>query len=132
MFAQMQRARRDEALGTCRRGRALFPDDVELRFREGVLLQELGRPAEAERAYLDVLDNHEERHFGSVDRALKGFKTRQNLAVLYTDMGKLAEAEGLWREVIREVPGYRAGWRGLGDALCGSASVTRRWRSRRN
>jgi hypothetical protein len=80
----MQQARRDEALATCRRGLGLFPDDVELRFCEGVLLQELGHPAEAERAYLDVLNNHEERHFSSVDRALKGFKTRQNLAVLYS------------------------------------------------
>jgi tetratricopeptide (TPR) repeat protein len=117
MFAQIQCARSDAAIATCRRGRALFRDYAELRFREGVLLQELGRMAEAERAYLDVLDNHEERHFASIDRGLKGFKTRQNLAVLYTDMGRHEEAERQWREVIREVPGYRAGWRGLGDAL---------------
>jgi tetratricopeptide (TPR) repeat protein len=117
MFAQMQCGRSDAAIATCRRGRGLFPDDAELRFREGGLLQELGRMAEAERAYLDVLNNHEERHFASIDRGLKGFKTRQNLAVLYTDMGRHEEAERHWREVLREVPGYRAGWRGLRDAL---------------
>jgi GT2 family glycosyltransferase/tetratricopeptide (TPR) repeat protein/2-polyprenyl-3-methyl-5-hydroxy-6-metoxy-1,4-benzoquinol methylase len=117
MFAQMQTGRRDEARATCRRGRALFPDDIELRFREGVLLHDTGYLAEAERAYMGVLNNHEERHFASLDRGIKGFKSLQNLAVLYTDMGRFAEAERVWREVIRQVPTYRAGWRGLGDAL---------------
>jgi tetratricopeptide (TPR) repeat protein len=32
-------------------------------------------------------------------------------------MDDLTEAERQWREVTREVPGYRAGWRGLGETL---------------
>jgi tetratricopeptide (TPR) repeat protein len=59
----------------------------------------------------------DERHFSSVDRALRGFKARQNLAVLANDMGDLAEAERQWREVVREVPRYRQGWRGLGETV---------------
>ena len=98
--------------------RALFPRDTELRFREGVLLHELGRLNEARQAYLDVMNHSgEERHFSSVDRALTGFKARQNLAVVANDMGDLAEAERQWREVVREVPRYRQGWRGLGETL---------------
>src|ERR1700679_1378599 len=80
--------------------------------------QDQGRLDEARRAYLDVLNHHgEERHFSSVDRALTGYKTRQNLAVLALDMGDLADAEQHWREVVRAVPFYRHGWRGLSETL---------------
>jgi GT2 family glycosyltransferase/tetratricopeptide (TPR) repeat protein/2-polyprenyl-3-methyl-5-hydroxy-6-metoxy-1,4-benzoquinol methylase len=117
VYAEMRLGRGQEALRTCRRGRELFPADAELRFREGVLLHELGRPEEAVRAYRDVLENREERHFASVDRGLAGFKARQNLAVVFTDMGRLAEAEREWRNVVSEMPAHRAGWRGLGEIL---------------
>jgi GT2 family glycosyltransferase/tetratricopeptide (TPR) repeat protein/2-polyprenyl-3-methyl-5-hydroxy-6-metoxy-1,4-benzoquinol methylase len=117
VYAEMRLGYREQALATCRQGRSLFPRDVELQFREGVVLHELGRLAQARRAYLGVLENHEERHFASVDRALTGFKARQNLAVVAGDMGDLAEAERQWRHVTREVPHYRPGWRGLGETL---------------
>ncbi len=89
VYAEMRLGHREQALETCRRGRGLFPRDVELRFREGVLLHELGRLAEAKRAYLEVLGNGEERHFTSVDRGLNGFKARQNLAVVASRDGRL-------------------------------------------
>jgi O-antigen biosynthesis protein len=117
VFALMKLRRHQEALETCRQGRSMFPRDTELRFREGVLLHELGRLEESRRAYHDVLGMREERHFASIDRALTGFKVRQNLAVLANDMGDLAEAERQWRVVVREVPSYRAGWRGLAETL---------------
>ena len=118
MFAWLRLGRHDLAMDACRRGRALFPRDPELRFREAVALQDLGRHDEARRAYHDVL-NHpgEERHFSSVDRALTGYKTRQNLAVLSLDIGDLAEAAQHWREVVRAVPYYRQGWRGVGETM---------------
>ena len=50
--------------GSCSR------DDAELRFREGVLLHELGRLEEAAAGYHDVLEHRDERHFSSVDRGL--------------------------------------------------------------
>ena len=68
-------------------------------------------------AYRDVLANREERHFSSVDRGIFGFKARQNLAVVYTELGEAAAALEQWRLVVREVPGYRAGWRGLCQIL---------------
>ena len=95
----------------------LFARDVELRFREGVILHELGRLEEAARAYHDVLVNPDDLHFNSIDRGLTGFKARQNLAVVYTNMGDLVRAEEEWRQVTREVPRYRAGWYGLGEIL---------------
>jgi tetratricopeptide (TPR) repeat protein len=119
VYAEMRQGCREEALGTCRRGLRLFPHDAELRFREGVLLHELGRLQESRLAYSAVLTNREDRHFSSVDRALTGFKAHQNLAVLATDMGDLAGAEREWREVVRAVPCYRPGWRGLGETFPG-------------
>ena len=56
VYALMRLGRHQEALEACRQGRSMFPRDTELRFREGVLLHELGRLEEARRAYLDVLD----------------------------------------------------------------------------
>jgi len=117
VYAEMRLNHHEAALEACGRGRAMFPGDAELRFRQGVLLHELGRLEEARQAYLDVLDNREERHFASVDRGLAGFKARQNLAVVASDMGDLVEAERQWREVVREAPRYRPGWRGLGETL---------------
>ena len=68
VYAEMRLGCRAEALETCRRGLTLFPHDVELRFREGVVLHELGRLEEARQAYSAVLTDGEERHFSSVDR----------------------------------------------------------------
>jgi len=117
VFAKMRLDHHAAAFEACTRGRAMFPRDAELRFRQGVLLHELGKLEEARQAYLDVMDTKEERHFASVDRGLAGFKARQNLAVVASDMGDLVEAEREWREVVRESPRYRTGWRGLGETL---------------
>ena len=97
VHAEVRQGLREKALETCRRGRELFPQDTELRFREGVVLHELGRLEESAQAYRDVLAEREERHFTSIDRGLSGFKARQNLAVVYGDMGDLAQAEREWR-----------------------------------
>lgn len=119
IYAEMRLEDREAARQTCNRARMLFPHDVELRFREGVLLHDLGRLEEARKAYLDVLESREERHFSSVDRGLSGFKARQNLAVVTADLGDLVGSERQWREVVRLAPSYRTGWRGLGETLIG-------------
>jgi tetratricopeptide (TPR) repeat protein len=117
VHAELHLGRGEVALEACRQGLRLFPLDAELRFREGLVLHDLGRPEEARRAYLAALGSREDPQLTSRDPGLSGFKTRQNLAVLAEDMGDLAEAERQWREIIREVPRYRQGWRGLGEVL---------------
>jgi tetratricopeptide (TPR) repeat protein len=107
----------EAARETCQEGLRLFPQDAELRFRDAVLLHEAGRLREAVQVYLDILQGDEERHFSSVDRGIKGFKARHNLAMVYQDLGDLPSAEEQWRLVVAEMPRYRPGWRGLGDVL---------------
>jgi GT2 family glycosyltransferase/tetratricopeptide (TPR) repeat protein len=107
----------ESACEICQKGLRLFPQDAELRFRKGVLLHQLGRLAEAVEAYQDLLGSDEDRHFTSVDRAIRGFKARQNLAIVYEEMGELEKAEEEWRKVVEEMRYYRPGWRGLGSVL---------------
>jgi tetratricopeptide (TPR) repeat protein len=102
---------------TCEQGLRRFPDDAELRFRRATLLHQFGRFAEAAETYEALLQSQDQRHLSSVDRGIKGFRARQNLAVVYTQMGQSAKAEEQWRNVLRERPSYRAAWRGLGEML---------------
>src|SRR5205823_5373179 len=67
--------------------------------------------------YLSIFERREERHFTSVMRGINGYCTRQNLAAVYTQMEKLAQAEEQLRLVVQEVPRYRQGWRLLGENL---------------
>jgi GT2 family glycosyltransferase/tetratricopeptide (TPR) repeat protein/2-polyprenyl-3-methyl-5-hydroxy-6-metoxy-1,4-benzoquinol methylase len=117
VYCEAQAGRQQAAWDTCQEGLRLFPQDAELHFREAILLHDRGQLAEAVRAYHAVLQNGEERHFSSVMRGITGFKARQNLAVVYTDLGELGKAEEQWRLVVGEMPGYRYGWHGLGDNL---------------
>jgi GT2 family glycosyltransferase/tetratricopeptide (TPR) repeat protein len=112
-----QLRRYDETAEAIRQGRELFPEDVELLFREGLLFQEQGRFRQAARAYKAALASNEAPHFASLDVGLRGFKTRHNLARLYGQMGNLEAEEAEWRKVVAEAPTYREGWRALMDCL---------------
>jgi tetratricopeptide (TPR) repeat protein len=107
----------EAAWQACQEGLRRFPLDDELRFRRGVLLHGRGRLEEAARAYLDLLGAREEPHFSSVVTGLAGHLARHNLALVYRDLGDLGREEEQWRRVVEERPGYRPGWRGLGDVL---------------
>lgn len=107
----------DAAWETCQRGLQFFPEDVELRFRQAILLHDAGRLQEAAQVYQGILDQPRKRHFTSVDPGIGGFKTRQNLALVFADMGEWAKAEEQWRIVTQDTPRHRSGWRGLGDTL---------------
>lgn len=106
------------ALAVCGRGLTEFPGDVELAFRQGILLHEAGRLPEAARAYERLLaTGHNGRYFSSMDRGLCGYKARQNLAAVYADLGEWDRVESEWRAVVADAPDYRTGWRGLGEVL---------------
>jgi len=117
VYSHARLGQAEEARATCARGLSLFPEDAELRFRQAILLHESGRLAEAAAAYLKILHEPGERYFTSVDQGIRGFKARQNLALVYGDQGDWARAEEQWRLVVQEAPRYRQGWRGLAEVL---------------
>jgi tetratricopeptide (TPR) repeat protein len=115
--------RRDAAWDACLEGLGKFPRDDELRFRRAALLHGRGQLTEAVQAYLDLLEVREEVHFSSVVAGIAGHLARHNLALVYRDLGDAAREEEQWRRIVQEMPRYRPGWRGLGDALLRRGSL---------
>src|SRR5262249_24840224 len=99
-----QRGQAEEALAACRAGRDACPQDAELAFLEGVLRRERRDAAGAEACFLQVLQAPDGDHFTSVDAGLRGYRTRNLLAELYRDQGRVAEAEAHWRAAVAECP----------------------------
>jgi glycosyltransferase involved in cell wall biosynthesis/tetratricopeptide (TPR) repeat protein len=112
-----------EALIACREGRTHYPDDAELLFVEAILLRERGELAAAEACLRLLLSVKTDGHFASIDAGLKGYKTRQNLAVLCQQQGRYEEAESFYRQVIEEQPAFLPALVGLAD-LC---LLQKRW-----
>jgi Flp pilus assembly protein TadD len=69
-----------------------------------MMLRDFGNLPDAARAFEDLLALRNGRHLSSVDRAIQGYRARQNLAAVYTDMGEFTKAEEQWRRVVEEVP----------------------------
>src|SRR5205807_2079253 len=51
------------------------------------------------------------------DAGLRGYKTRQNLGIIYWEQGRAAEAEAQWRAALEEVPSFLPAWMSLGELL---------------
>jgi len=56
-------------------------------------------------------------YFASMATGLRGHLTRYNLAALYREQGRDAEAEGQWRAALAERSDYEPAWRGLAELL---------------
>ncbi|MFC1759460.1 glycosyltransferase, partial [Planctomycetota bacterium] len=113
----MQANRIGDAQHWCALGRELFPEDVELTFRDGILQHQLGNFDASIESYKAVLVPHESNYFSSMDSGITGYKARHNLALVYCDAGDLRAAENEWRQVVNESPTFEAGWSGLVDCL---------------
>jgi glycosyltransferase involved in cell wall biosynthesis/tetratricopeptide (TPR) repeat protein len=107
----------EEALAVCQKGRSHYPEDAELLNQEAQLKSQQGDLAGAEASFLQLLHGSEKAHFASIPEGLRGHITRHNLAVIYKQQGRNAEAEAQWRTVLREVPDYLPARLGLGE-LC--------------
>jgi tetratricopeptide (TPR) repeat protein len=104
-----QRGRPDVALTTIEAGRRYYPEYAELIFQEGITRQALGDREGAIACFEQALTTREGAHFGSVAVGLQGYKARQNLAVLYAEQGRLAEAEAQHRAAVAEQLALKAG-----------------------
>jgi glycosyltransferase involved in cell wall biosynthesis len=117
LMAQCQRGlgHKAEALDTCRAGRELFADDLELLFQEGLARRELGETRLAIALWEQCLVPRKPEYFASVNTGLGGHITRHNLATAYLEVQEPQLVERHWRAALAERPYYEPAWRGLSN-----------------
>jgi tetratricopeptide (TPR) repeat protein/glycosyltransferase involved in cell wall biosynthesis len=120
LYVLISHAHRDlrqprESLAVCRAGRARCPDDFELIFLEGTLLEAAGDLAGAEACLRPLLYLQPAPHFASVDAGLRGPKAHFHLGRVLMRQGRPAEAEEHWRAALAELPGMSLARLGLGE-----------------
>jgi tetratricopeptide (TPR) repeat protein len=104
-----------EALAVCQSGRRGYPQDAQLLFMESLLHRELGNLSQAEASLLELIGGNEGAHFASIAEGLRGPAARHNLAIVYREQGRLAEAEAQWRAALAQQAHYTPAWLGLGE-----------------
>jgi glycosyltransferase involved in cell wall biosynthesis len=93
------------ALGACRKGLEVEPDNAELWFRQAVIRFHGGDLDGAESSWRRILTLQRPDRFCSLDQGIYGHLTRRNLAMLAERQGDRAEAVRQWSEVRAECPG---------------------------
>jgi GT2 family glycosyltransferase/Flp pilus assembly protein TadD len=114
---------KDPAFAACQEGRRHYPEDVELLFAEGILRRDQGDLEGAAGCLEQLLTSQAPPHFASVDAGLKSYKGRHNLALVYQQQGRWAEAEAQWRAALAERPDFLPSLLGLGELFLSQ----RRW-----
>ncbi len=117
-----------DAVTACRSGRVHCPEDADLLLLHGSILREMGDYLGAETCLLRVLEStaDSDRHaFAATNGGKEGRATwprkhgtqsaRHNLALIYNDLRRPADAEAQWRAVLAEQPDFLPAWLGLGD-----------------
>jgi tetratricopeptide (TPR) repeat protein len=117
VFALSKLDRANEAMQACEKGLSLFPQDAELRFRKANLLHDTRKLEQAAQIYKEILHTKEDWHFASSMPGIQGVMARQNLAVVYTEMGRLSEAEEQLRLMLIEEPDNQTNWHAVVDVL---------------
>lgn len=97
------------------KGLALYPRDPELLFRAGIIYRECGDLRASEQCYLTLIGSREQGHIDSLDVTMTGFKAHHNLAIVYRDMGRTAEAEQRFAQSIKLNPRFTPSLIGLAD-----------------
>ena len=97
-----------EALDACRAGASIIPTS-ELLFLEALLLRDWETGA-AEATLLRLLPGRlGPRLWSTAMTASRGYKARHNLAVIYEETGRSAEAEAQWRAAVADNPQFTPG-----------------------
>jgi glycosyltransferase involved in cell wall biosynthesis/cytochrome c-type biogenesis protein CcmH/NrfG len=108
-----------EALAFCRDGLARYPHDADLLVQHAWLLYLYGDYYGAEACLLACLQPGSPADGPAfefaVDPGLRGYITRNNLAVLYRDQQRFAEAEHQWQAALQEKPDFSDALLGLGE-----------------
>jgi GT2 family glycosyltransferase/Flp pilus assembly protein TadD len=105
----------DLAAQACSEGLRIYPDDAELLFLDGLIHRDRGDFRAAACSWERLLAAKAAAHFASVDAELRGSKGKNNLAVVYRQLGRTADAELLWQQIANEQPDFAPAWLGLGE-----------------
>jgi tetratricopeptide (TPR) repeat protein len=106
-----------EALAICRQGRNRYPNDGDLLYYEGVLLDESGDHRGAETQLVQLLDMLSDMKVSlATDIGPHGNLLRRKLTGIYAAQGRHVEAETQWRRILATQPGAMDAWMGLADA----------------
>lgn len=119
LIIQILRAlgRPSEAMGACARGRAQYPDDIEILFHEALVRRELNDLHGAKSCLQSLLAPRSDNHFASIDMSLTGYKAFHNLAVICQELGEVDRAEAAWRAAITVRPDHTDAQVGLANLL---------------
>ncbi|HMC90498.1 MAG TPA: glycosyltransferase, partial [Gemmataceae bacterium] len=121
ILSHRQLGEKEQALAACREGRSHYPQDMELLSQQAQVHRELGNLPAAEETFLELLAGEEQAHFASVPVGLRGYWTRNNLASLYWEQKRAAEAEAQWRAALAERPDFSPALFGLAEVFLAQA-----------
>lgn len=107
----------EAALSANEEGRVHYPGDAELLFQAGQLYQNVGRFTEARRALERLVTEEEGAHYRSVDTALRTYRGRHELALLFRTMGDVEHCVRELRGIVGEHPDYRPAREDLAETL---------------
>ncbi|MCA9059325.1 MAG: glycosyltransferase, partial [Planctomycetaceae bacterium] len=82
----------------------IYPDDAELRFRHGVLLQQSDQCEAAVQEFRLLLEQPSVRRFQSIDNSITGYKLHHNLALALDRLGRNQEASEQWENALSHSP----------------------------
>jgi tetratricopeptide (TPR) repeat protein len=114
---------RQAALAACSEGLRHYPGEGDLLFREAMLHREQRDWVKAEACLGQLLESPTAAYIGWVSEGLRGFVARHNLAAMFLEQGRFAEAEAQWWQVLAERPGFLPARQGLGELYL----VGQRW-----
>jgi tetratricopeptide (TPR) repeat protein len=107
--------RREQALRVLEEGLQYCPDDAELLYRQAQYFKSAGNWERAEASLWRLLSTRPGLHFASTDPSLRGWRGRDELAVVLFQQQRYNEAQAQWRLVVREHPDCFPAWLGLAD-----------------
>ena len=96
----------NDAAAICATGLAHFPNDAELLYQNAILMREKGDLAAAEKCLIELLRSKAATYFDLIEDGVSGYKARHQLALVYQDSGRRAEAVCEWRRVVMERPDF--------------------------
>jgi glycosyltransferase involved in cell wall biosynthesis len=108
-----------DALAVCRAGRDRYRENEELRHQEELLQRTAADRTGAEYFLFRLLQVERGRYSADVGRDVRKH-ARHNLAMIYRQERRAADAEAQWNAALAESPEFSLGWLELGELFLAS------------